>query len=128
MASRWCPYTMPGDWSASSTTMVTGSIVISLDYFKRVIAGLRGLVGGRIKTYEPLLERARREAMDAGLEHVYIGNLFGHEAESTICPRDATVLIRRTGFWIHEYNLTADGRCPVCLEVIPGVWHEETTE
>lgn len=54
---------MPDDWQASSTALVTGSIVISLDYFKRVIAGLRGLVGGRIKTYEPLLERARREAL-----------------------------------------------------------------
>ena len=55
--------TMPEQWRASSSGMVTGSIVISLDYFKRVIAGLRGLVGGRIKTYEPLLERARREAL-----------------------------------------------------------------
>ena len=55
--------TMPEDWNAASSDMVTGSIVISLDYFKRVIAGLRGLVGGRIKTYEPLLERARREAL-----------------------------------------------------------------
>lgn len=55
--------TMPDDWSASTSHMVTGSIVISLDYFKRVIAGLRGLIGGRIKTYEPLLERARREAL-----------------------------------------------------------------
>jgi len=55
--------TMPADWNASSSTMVMGSIVISLDYFKRVIAGLRSLVGGRIKTYEPLLERARREAV-----------------------------------------------------------------
>lgn len=55
--------TMPDDWNAASSTLVTGSIVISLDYFKRVIAGLRGLVGGRIKTYEPLLERARREAL-----------------------------------------------------------------
>jgi len=55
--------TMPDDWKASSSDMVTGSIVISLDYFKRVIAGLRGLIGGRIKTYEPLLERARREAL-----------------------------------------------------------------
>jgi pyruvate formate lyase activating enzyme len=68
------------------------------------------------------LERARQEAMDAGLQYVYIGNVFGHEAESTICPRDATVLIRRTGFWITEYNLTEDGRCPVCHEGIPGVW------
>ena len=55
--------TMPEDWKVSSSDMVTGSIVISLDYFKRVIAGLRGLIGGRIKTYEPLLERARREAL-----------------------------------------------------------------
>ena len=55
--------TMPNDWNATGSTLVSGSIVISLDYFKRVIAGLRGLVGGRIKTYEPLLERARREAL-----------------------------------------------------------------
>ena len=55
--------TMPEDWTVGDSTLVTGSIVISLDYFKRVIAGLRGLVGGRIKTYEPLLDRARREAL-----------------------------------------------------------------
>lgn len=55
--------TMPEDWNAADATMVSGSIVISLDYFKRVIAGLRGLVGGRVKTYEPLLDRARREAL-----------------------------------------------------------------
>ena len=55
--------TMPTDWDATEATMVSGSIVISLDYFKRVIAGLRGLVGGRVKTYEPLLDRARREAL-----------------------------------------------------------------
>lgn len=55
--------TMPKEWNASSSRLVTGSIVISLDYFKRVIAGLRGLIGGRIKTYEPLLDRARREAL-----------------------------------------------------------------
>jgi uncharacterized protein YbjQ (UPF0145 family) len=55
--------TMPEDWNVNSSHMVSGSIVISLDYFKRIIAGLKGLVGGRIKTYEPLLERARREAI-----------------------------------------------------------------
>jgi len=55
--------TMPDDWKAGRSDLVTGSVVVSLDYFKRVIAGLRGLIGGRIKTYEPLLERARREAV-----------------------------------------------------------------
>lgn len=55
--------TMPKDWHVNRSHLVTGSVVISLDYFKRIIAGLRGLIGGRIKTYEPLLERARREAL-----------------------------------------------------------------
>jgi len=55
--------TMPEDWHAGESDMVSGSIVVSLDYFKRVIAGLRAIVGGRVKTYEPLLDRARREAV-----------------------------------------------------------------
>ena len=55
--------TLPPDWTVGSAQMVTGSVVISLDYFKRIIASLRSIVGGRIKTYEPLLDRARREAM-----------------------------------------------------------------
>lgn len=42
---------------------VDGSVVISIDYFKNFVAGLRRLVGGRIRTYETLLERARREAL-----------------------------------------------------------------
>ena len=54
---------LPEDWHVQSADLVTGSVVISLDYFKRVIAGLRALVGGRVKTYEPLLDRARREAV-----------------------------------------------------------------
>lgn len=55
--------TMPDDWNVNSAHLVSGSVVISLDYFKRVIAGLRALIGGRVKTYEPLLDRARREAI-----------------------------------------------------------------
>ena len=50
-------------WEAERAEMVTGVVVISLDYFKRFVAGLRGLVGGRVKAYEPLLDRGRREAM-----------------------------------------------------------------
>lgn len=43
--------------------LVSGSVVISVDYFKRFVAGLRNLVGGRIRSYETLLDRARREAV-----------------------------------------------------------------
>lgn len=61
--------TLPENWQVESVELVSGSVVISLDYFKRVIAGLRALVGGRVKTYEPLLDRARREAVLRMVEH-----------------------------------------------------------
>lgn len=42
---------------------VGGSVVISVDYFKRFIAGLRNLIGGNVTTYETLIDRGRREAI-----------------------------------------------------------------
>ena len=49
--------TLPQDWSVEACCLVTGSVVISLDYFKRFLARLRMLVGGRLRSYEPLLDR-----------------------------------------------------------------------
>jgi len=37
--------------------------VISADYFKNFVAGLRKLIGGRLRSYETLLDRGRREAI-----------------------------------------------------------------
>ena len=54
---------VPDDLTLSAPHLVTGSAVISVDYFKRFAAGLRGIVGGRMGSYESLFERARREAM-----------------------------------------------------------------
>jgi len=45
------------------TQLFTGNVVISIDYFKRMSAALRNLVGGRIMVYESLLDRGRREAL-----------------------------------------------------------------
>ncbi|MGH8664838.1 MAG: YbjQ family protein, partial [Burkholderiales bacterium] len=42
---------------------VHGTVVVSADYFKTFVAGLRNLIGGRFRAYETLLERARREAV-----------------------------------------------------------------
>jgi uncharacterized protein YbjQ (UPF0145 family) len=44
-------------------TLVSGSVVISVDYFKRFLAGLRNFFGGRVTSYESLIDRARREAI-----------------------------------------------------------------
>jgi uncharacterized protein YbjQ (UPF0145 family) len=43
--------------------LVTGSTVVSVDYFKRFLAALRNLFGGRVTAYESLLDRARRESL-----------------------------------------------------------------
>lgn len=45
------------------STLVTGSVVISIDFFKQFISVLRNLVGGRVTSYETLIDRARREAI-----------------------------------------------------------------
>lgn len=46
-----------------SAQMVFGNAVISIDYFKRFLAGLRNIFGGTVKSYESLIDRARREAV-----------------------------------------------------------------
>ncbi len=47
----------------TGSELVAGSVVISVDYFKRFLAGLRNLIGGRMTSYETLLDRGRREAI-----------------------------------------------------------------
>lgn len=48
---------------APGAELVQGNVVISIDYFKRFLAGLRMVFGGRIRAYESLVDRARREAL-----------------------------------------------------------------
>ncbi|MGL1957358.1 MAG: YbjQ family protein [Colwellia sp.] len=55
--------TVPLIEQTNSAMLVTGSVVISVDYFKRFLAMLRSILGGRITAYETLLDRARREAI-----------------------------------------------------------------
>jgi len=43
--------------------LVCGSVVLTSDSFRNLVALLHNLIGGRIGVYETLLERARREAL-----------------------------------------------------------------
>jgi uncharacterized protein YbjQ (UPF0145 family) len=54
---------LPADQTFSDSSLVMGNAVISADYFKRFVANLRKLLGGRLHAYESLVERARREAI-----------------------------------------------------------------
>jgi len=54
---------LPDNWQAAGARLVSGNVVIATDYFKVFVAGLRNLFGGRIRGYERLMDRARREAV-----------------------------------------------------------------
>ena len=69
------------------------------------------------------LEKARKIAMDCGLKYVYIGNIPGHEAENTYCPRCKKIVVKRSGYSVLEVNLV-DGRCKFCGEQIRGIWNQ----
>lgn len=52
----------PSEREIEKAWLVTGSAVIAVDYFKVFAANLRNFFGGRLSSYESLLDRARREA------------------------------------------------------------------
>ena len=44
-------------------TLVMGQVVIASDYLKTFLSAIRKIFGGELKSYETLMERARREAL-----------------------------------------------------------------
>lgn len=48
---------------ATEVFLVSASVVIASDYFKTFVANIKNFFGGRLTTYESLLDRARREAV-----------------------------------------------------------------
>ena len=46
-----------------SAELATGSVVVSIDHFKRFVSVFRMIVGGEVRSYTTLIERARREAV-----------------------------------------------------------------
>ena len=53
---------VPDPDSVTVAAFVSGDAVIATDYFKSFAASLRNIVGGEVRTYETLMQRARREA------------------------------------------------------------------
>jgi pyruvate formate lyase activating enzyme len=67
------------------------------------------------------LLRASQIGKDAGLHHVYCGNLPALH-EDTLCYRCNKTLIRRVGFFV-EFNQLDQDHCPSCHTAIHGVWN-----
>lgn len=63
LATTSSKFTLGNQNNITRLELVTGHVVISVDYFKRLLAGLRNIFGGSVQAYETLLDRARREAV-----------------------------------------------------------------
>ncbi|NMB62770.1 MAG: AmmeMemoRadiSam system radical SAM enzyme [Chloroflexi bacterium] len=75
-------------------------------------------------TSADILLRAADIGQEAGLHYVYAGNLPGRvgSLENTYCPHCNTLLIKRSGYHIRDYQITASGDCPKCGTKIAGIW------
>ena len=62
---------------------------------------------------------ARDIGVEAGLKHVFIGNVPGHDGENTYCSQCGGLLIDRWGFRIHANRLT-NSACPDCGMTVEG--------
>jgi len=78
---------------------------------------LKNLPPTPIKT----LERAKAIADAEGLHYVYIGNVPGHPAESTYCPKCHRVLVKRVGYLVEGIHIR-NGKCQYCGQEIAGLW------
>ncbi len=55
--------TVPGDWRIDTSELVQGQAVIGSDYFKSYASRIRNFFGGRHRSLETVMDRARREAL-----------------------------------------------------------------
>lgn len=67
------------------------------------------------------LESLRDTALQEGLHYVYIGNVPGHDAENTCCPKCRKTIIERFGMTLKSIRLEK-GACRFCGHPIPGIW------
>ncbi len=69
------------------------------------------------------LDQAYKACREAGLHYVYVGNVPGHEAENTYCPRCKNKIVARSGYRLEKLDVIK-GKCRFCGNAIPGIWQE----
>jgi uncharacterized protein YbjQ (UPF0145 family) len=85
---------IPPNWHVSDSSLVVGEAVIATDKFKVFTAGLRNLFGGRVRGYETLMERARREAL---VRMLWQAQQFGANVVWNVRVATSTIQGKREG-------------------------------
>ena len=75
------------------------------------------------------LVRARTQALAAGINYVYTGNVYDNPGQSTVCAGCGQYLIERIGYNLGQWNIDNAGCCRFCgaqmaghFESEPGRW------
>ena len=71
------------------------------------------------------LTRARRQALDAGIHHVFTGNVNDAEGQSTYCAACGKLLIERNWYQLGRWNLDRKGCCRFCGACLSGRFDPE---
>jgi pyruvate formate lyase activating enzyme len=66
------------------------------------------------------LARARQQAKEAGIHHVYTGNVSDKSGQSTYCGNCRRLLIERNWYNLGEWNLDPEGGCRYCDTPLAG--------
>ncbi len=67
------------------------------------------------------LEKARKIALEEGMQYVYVGNIPDIDSQNTFCHKCKKLLVSRKGYFNLENNIE-NGKCKFCRNKIPGVW------
>jgi pyruvate formate lyase activating enzyme len=72
------------------------------------------------RTPDSTMSMAFDRARKAGLEFVYLGNVFAGEKDDTHCPKCGHLVIERDGFWVRSSNLNGVkcGNCGSDLNLV----------
>ena len=65
-------------------------------------------------TPKSTLDEAYKVASDVGLKHVYVGNVYDPDKNTTFCPNCNAIVIERRGYSISCKNLTSNNTCKKC--------------
>ena len=71
------------------------------------------------------LLRAHKIAKQAGIHHVYCGNVHHPETDATYCPNCRSTVIARDWYELIHYSLGQGGHCQNCGTVIAGRFDEK---
>ena len=73
------------------------------------------------RTPSETLLAARDVARQAGLAHVYVGNVHHKEAQSSYCAGCGAMVIGRDWYELSDWRLSDTGACTICNTPFPGV-------